>query len=66
MSLTAEEAIEILRSNPSDYSKPEHLANLRQLIAQLDVTGTGSKRQLYNGNIANKLSVYRTTIQKGE
>jgi|GEM_PF-4771192 len=62
MSLTSEEAIEILRSNPSDYSKPEHLTNLRQLIAQLDVTGSGFKTLLYSGDIANNLSAYRITF----
>ena len=59
MTLTAEQANELLRTNPQAYTTAE---SLRELITQLDILGRGSKTLLYSGDIANNLSAYRITF----
>ncbi len=60
MTLTAEQANELLRTNPQAYTTAE---SLRELITQLDISGRGSKTLLYSGDIANNLSAQGTVLE---
>lgn len=53
MPLTSSQANELLRNNPGDYSTVEQLRNL---IAEIDTTGSGTQTTLYSGPIGGDLN----------
>ena len=64
--LTADEAAELIRSNPNEYSTPERL---RALAAQVDADSPGQLTVLYSGQAAKGISstdVINSMVAAGE